>query len=92
MLPLDWIFPFEYNGNEDWSHRRGLGVSGESEHTGDENICLSATDHFSHTRVLERRCKYWLADRPRPFASFNFTEKDIPRSAIVYLNSIAKID
>lgn len=58
-------------------------MSGQSEHTRDENIGLLTSGHSSHTWVLERKFKYWLAGRPGPFASINFTGKDIPRSAIV---------
>lgn len=59
-------------------------MSGESEHTGDENICLLMTDHLPHTQILGRKFKYLVVGRPGPFASINFTEKDIPKSAIVY--------
>lgn len=62
-----------------------MDVDGESEHNGDENICLLTSHHFSHTGVSEKKkLKYWLGGRPGPFASINFTEKDIPKSAIMY--------
>lgn len=51
---------------------------------GDESTGLSTSRPVSHTWVLERKLKYWLGGRLEPFAGINFTEKDIPRSAIMY--------